>query len=127
MRKLLKQCPVCSGEMMIRELECVECQTRIVSEFDIQSGNLEIDQDILDFIKVFIFAEGSIKQSEKILNCSYPKIKNLLKKAKAALKVEKEPEEDGENVLNQLERGDISVEDAIRYYKEKNNQLKEEK
>ncbi len=127
MHKLLKQCPVCSGEMIIRELECIECQTRVVSEFDTKSGNLEIDKDILDFIKVFIFAEGSIKQSEKILNCSYPKIKNLLKKAKAALNVEQEPKDDGETVLDQLERGDISVEDAIHFYKDKRNLSKEER
>jgi len=118
MARILEECPVCSGQMVIKELECRVCKTRVISEFDITDDPLNIDPDLMDFIKVFIYAEGSIKQSEKLLNCSYPKVKNLLKKAKAALGVKDEFTDDHTSVIEQLEKGELSVEEALSVIKE---------
>ena len=117
MRGILKQCPVCSGKMVVREVECVECETKVISQFNAEVGKLDVEQDIFDFIKVFIFAEGSIKQSEKILNCSYPKVKNLLKKAKVALGVEEEEPVDDDTILDRLANGELNVEETLKYFK----------
>jgi len=73
-----------------------------------------MDVELFDFIKVFIFAEGSIKQSEKILNCSYPKVKNLLKKAKAALGYTEDRTSATGFVIDQLDQGKIDVETALK-------------
>jgi hypothetical protein len=114
MNPLLEKCPVCAERLTIREVECTHCGTRVISDFDIRENLLGVDQDILRFIKVFIYSEGSIKQSEKILNCSYPKIKNLLKKAKAALGITEITSTDSDTaVLERLDRGEITVEAAL--------------
>ena len=72
----------------------------------------------MGFIKVFIYAEGSIKQSEKLLNCSYPKVKNLLKKAKTALGVKDEFADDHTSVIERLNKGEITVDDALSLMKD---------
>ncbi|MCP4749274.1 MAG: DUF2089 domain-containing protein [Proteobacteria bacterium] len=117
MNKILDSCPVCSGKMIVSELECPSCRTKVVSQFDTEGGTLDVDKDILDFIKIFIYSEGSIKQSEKLLNCSYPKIKNLLKKAKAALGITEDYADSRANVIDRLDKGEISVEDALNNLK----------
>lgn len=110
----LTVCPVCSGTLFIRELECLNCHTRVIGEFDPVDKSMDIEPELLDFIKVFIFAEGSIKQSEKLLNCSYPKIKNLLKKAKAALGMDESNDINPEVIIDQLDRGNITVDEALK-------------
>jgi|APSaa5957512576_1039674.scaffolds.fasta_scaffold107982_1 hypothetical protein len=113
MAQILDNCPVCSGQMIVKELECMSCKTRVISEFDNAANPLNIDPDLVDFIKVFIYAEGSIKQSEKLLNCSYPKIKNLLKKAKIALGVKDEYSDNHTSIIERLDKGELSVDDAL--------------
>lgn len=73
----------------------------------------------MDFIKVFIFTEGNIKKVEKIMNCSYPKVKNYLKKAKEYLGVDYPEEVDQDSqesseILDQLSKGEIDLEEAIK-------------
>ncbi|MFA6653228.1 MAG: DUF2089 family protein, partial [Candidatus Delongbacteria bacterium] len=53
------------------------------------------------------------KQVEKLLNCSYPKVKNLLKKAKLAMNIEEEEEDNSAEVIELLAKGEISAEDAL--------------
>ncbi len=106
-------CPVCSGSMFIRELACHDCGTRVKGTFENRKNPLEMDEELFDFIKVFIFAEGSIKQSEKILNCSYPKVKNLLKKAKVALGFTEEDPDTTGSIIDQLDQGKINMKTAL--------------
>jgi hypothetical protein len=110
-------CPICNGRMFVRELECHECGTRIKGSFKSQKNTLEMDEELFDFIKVFVFAEGSIKQSEKILNCSYPKVKNLLKKAKKALGFVEDKTDSTGSIIDQLDQGKIDVEAALEKLK----------
>ncbi|MBN1971682.1 MAG: DUF2089 family protein [Candidatus Delongbacteria bacterium] len=122
MKNMLNECPVCGGKLFIRELECLECSSSVKSKFIIPSvkaeSQPEVDDEISSFIKIFISAEGNIKQTEKMLNCSYPKVKNLLKKAKAALGVsDPEPEKETDNILELLEKGEINVEEALKRLK----------
>ena len=111
-------CPVCSEGLYIRELACHDCGTRIKGSFENRKTPFEIDDELLNFLKVFIFAEGSIKQSEKILNCSYPKIKNLLRKTKAALGFSEEPGSTAGSIIEELEQGKIDVDAALTKLKQ---------
>ena len=120
MTKPLEKCPVCQDKMFIRTLECSKCQTQVKSQFSLSNGDLQVPEDFLSFIKVFIYAEGNIKQCEKLMNCSYPKIKNLLKKTKTALGVQDTPKEDNTSILEQLEQGEIDVEVALNKLKKMN-------
>jgi hypothetical protein len=113
MKKKLSECPVCGSDLKVSEYTCGSCRTKIKGDFICESGMGEMDKEITDFIKVFIMAEGNIKQVEKLMNCSYPKVKNLLRKAKSALNIEEEEEDNSADVIELLAKGEISAEDAL--------------
>ncbi|MBN2790479.1 MAG: DUF2089 family protein [Candidatus Delongbacteria bacterium] len=118
MKRSLTNCPVCDGELKVVKYECLKCKTKISGEFDRQEKCQGLSDEIFDFIKTFIAAEGSIKQTEKLLNCSYPKIKNLLKKTKAALDLENDDEEvDTGDIIELISKGEYSVEEALKKLK----------
>jgi hypothetical protein len=115
-------CPMCSKPLKIKSLECVSCNTGINGNFEFPKlGQLE--DEIFNFIKIFVYTEGNIKKTETILNCSYPKIKNLLKKAKKALGVSDELKDESlskderKHILNMLDQGEISFEEAMEKLK----------
>jgi len=67
------------------------------------------------FITAFIRCSGSIKDMEELFGISYPTVKNRLSRIAGKLEfVEINPPATGSEVLNQLDRGEISVEDAIK-------------
>ena len=109
-------CHFCGGKVKVSAVKCEDCGIEISGDFsEIELGNVALtdNKEILEFIKIFILAEGNIKQTEKILNCSYPKIKNYLKKAKKALNLEDYiRSETSEEVLDELEKGSITAEKA---------------
>jgi hypothetical protein len=69
------------------------------------------------FVAVFVKCHGSIKQMEKHFGVSYPTVKNRLDRVSEQLDfVNVEMHDDASvssDVLAQLERGEIAVEDAI--------------
>ena len=66
MKKLLTKCPVCEGDLKVVKYQCKKCNTKISGEFEKDEMCHGLSDEIFDFIKVFISAEGSIKQAEKI-------------------------------------------------------------
>lgn len=70
--------------------------------------------DDLVFVAAFVRSHGSIKQMEKLFGVSYPTIKNRLNKIAAQFEfVEITPASGASDVLDRLERGDLSVEEAL--------------
>ena len=66
------------------------------------------------FVMAFVRGHGSIKEMERIFGVSYPTIKNRLNSlAERFQMVEAVPAESHSQVLDELERGDISVDEAI--------------
>ncbi|TYB31359.1 MAG: DUF2089 domain-containing protein [Candidatus Mcinerneyibacterium aminivorans] len=117
---MLNKCPICEGELIIKEYYCKDCDVTLRGDFDTEKSEslMGVNPEILEFIKVFIYAEGNIKKVEGILNCSYPKVKSLLSKAKKNLGIEsvKENEEDKKRkneILEKLDNGKISFEKAM--------------
>src|SRR6056297_3070418 len=101
---MLKKCPICDGKIIIKEYECKDCNVKISGEFNIEDFSLPVNKEILEFIKVFIYAEGNIKKVEGILNCSYPKVKSLLNKARNSLGVNYKKENSEEQKKEVLEK-----------------------
>jgi hypothetical protein len=67
------------------------------------------------FVMAFVLCHGSIKEIERIFGVSYPTVKNRLNRLAKKLDFVETldfPEED--NVLDQLESGDIDAGEAIR-------------
>ena len=67
------------------------------------------------FVAAFVRCHGSIKQMERYFGVSYPTIKNRLNRIGGLLEfVEIAPTPPREEALDALERGEISVDEALR-------------
>jgi len=67
------------------------------------------------FIIAFIRSHGSIKEMEELFGISYPTVKNRLDRIARQLEfIEINPPASKSDVLNQLESGKISVEEALK-------------
>ncbi|MHB8072224.1 DUF2089 family protein [Desulfosporosinus fructosivorans] len=123
--KMPHRCPVCDQEMKISKLTCTFCPTKIEGEFS-SCKFCRLPKEQLIFMEAFIKCRGNIKEVEKELGISYPTVRSRLDSVIEALGygVEKErnPEVERENtneesqrrqrILEALERGEISVQEA---------------
>jgi len=76
-------------------------------------AQLTLEEQI--FITAFIRCSGSIKEMEELFGISYPTVKNRLNGISGKLEfVEINPPPPSSEVLKQLDKGEISVEDAIK-------------
>lgn len=70
------------------------------------------------FITAFIRSHGSIKEMEALFGISYPTVKNRLNAITAKLPfVDVNPPSPGRDILDQIDRGEISVEEALKRLK----------
>jgi hypothetical protein len=114
------RCPVCKSELEIVRLHCSSCDTSIEGRFT--GGPIaHLTAEHLDFIVTFVRCEGKINRMEQELDLSYPTIRNRLHEVIRALGYEPGKDESVEvsaekrnSVLEDLEAGKISAEDAMR-------------
>ena len=67
------------------------------------------------FVMAFVRSHGSIKEMERLFGISYPTVKNRLNAISARLEfVDVNPPSSRSEVLDMLDRGEISVEYALR-------------
>ena len=67
------------------------------------------------FVAAFLKSHGSIKEMEQVFGVSYPTVKARLNRIAGQLEfVETDPKPSRNEVLDRLERGEISAADAIR-------------
>jgi hypothetical protein len=70
------------------------------------------------FVTAFVRSHGSIKDMESQFGISYPTVKNRLNAISALLPfVEINPPSSKRDVLDELERGEISVDEALKRMK----------
>lgn len=114
------ECPVCGGELKIDKISCTECDTQMTGSFYV-SGFSKLDEKQLDFVKVFIKCKGNIKEMEKELGISYPTVKSRLADVSTALdlKINADEEPGNAEILESVEKGDLSIEEAIKIIKDK--------
>ncbi len=66
------------------------------------------------FVMAFVRSDGSIKEMEKVFGISYPTVKNRLRRISEQLEfVETSPPPLRSEVLDELERGEITAAEAI--------------
>lgn len=118
--RLIGKCPVCSGRLKVTRLKCTGCSTIIENDFRLSRfENLEPDQ--LKFVEVFLKCRGNIKDVEKELGISYPTVRARLDDAIEALGYKVVPQKslpDRKEVLDLLEKGDITAEQAVKMLRE---------
>jgi len=87
--------------------------TVIEGSFDLPPlANLSAEDQV--FVAAFVRSHGSIKQMEQFFGVSYPTIKNRLNRIGDQLAfVDVSPPQPRDEVLSRLERGEITVEEAV--------------
>lgn len=108
-------CPVCGGEMVIRELECPTCDITVRGRFQTCAFSV-LTSEQLELIKIFLRSRGNIKEVERELGISYPTVRGRLDEIVRALGFTPEPEvprELREELLAKLEAGEINAEEFL--------------
>lgn len=70
-------CPGCGGILKVKSLHCDACDTTITGSFGLPVFH-KLEQKEQDFIMQFILSSGSLKQMSKVLQLSYPTVRNML-------------------------------------------------
>ena len=113
------KCPSCSGKVVVTQLCCTDCKTTINGSFELpQLAALAQDEE--NFLRVFLAARGSIKEVERQLGISYPTVKGKLEALLNKLglgSLQEEAKRRRLEVVEKLERGEISAQDAISLLK----------
>ena len=127
MHPLPSNCPLCSGEVIVTKLYCHDCDSTIEGRFSAGVfSQLTLEQ--LTFVETFIRCEGKINRMEAELGLSYPTIRNRLHEVIRTLGYEPGEgessgmsEQERKKILESLENGEISYEDAMRMLEEGEN------
>lgn len=132
---VLSICPVCKHDLHVEKLHCNHCHTSIEGSFTLSKFNY-LETEKLYFIEIFIKNRGNIKAIEKELNISYPTVKKMLDEviiglgytisedddifAKPQEKEDTSTKKDLKaSILEQIEKGQISVQEALTKLKKK--------
>ena len=118
--KLLSKCPVCNSNLIVTRLKCKRCGTVIENEFEL-SKFAYLTNEQLHFVEVFIKSRGNIKDVEKELGISYPTVRAKLDGVIQSLgySIKNKNQAETKNVLDMLENGEITAEEAIKMMKDK--------
>ncbi len=117
--KIVTNCPVCNSNLIVERLKCNKCGTVIENEFELSRLNY-LNREQLKFIEVFLASRGNIKDVERELGISYPTVRSKLDEVITALgyKVEKKNQVNSTDIIDRLEKGEISAEEAVNLLKE---------
>lgn len=124
-RPLPGRCPVCGGKMEVVRLHCPRCDTAIEGHFQL-SRLCGLSQEQLEFVEIFLKSRGNIKEVERELGISYPTVRSRLEaiiealgyRPETAPVVEERPTaERRKEILEALNRGEITVQEAVRLLK----------
>lgn len=100
--------------VVIERVRITDWDIAIEGSFELpQLARLDMDDQI--FITAFVRSHGSIKEMERIFGVSYPTIKSRLNRIAGSLEfVETNPMPSKTEILERLQQGEITAEDAIR-------------
>jgi hypothetical protein len=130
------RCPSCNGQLYPRVMVCDSCGLKVEGEFVMNEFD-SLKPDELHFLRVFVQCEGRIRDMEAALGVSYPTVKGLLASIKEKLSLKSPrfaasaqgpdrvpgpadagadhaPDASADQILDQLESGQISYKDAVR-------------
>ena len=116
MYKVLSKCPVCSSRLKATRLKCDSCSTVVENEFELSKFDY-LNSEQLSFIEVFLKSRGNIKDVEKELGISYPTVRAKLDEVIIALGytvTKQKPSTDKKEVVDMLEKGEITADEALR-------------
>lgn len=104
--------------LVIQKVKLTDTDIVLEGDFELPPlARLQMEDQI--FVTAFVRSHGSIKDMEELYGISYPTVKNRLNRISQQLEfIEINPPASRDEILNQLDRGDISVEDALKKLRE---------
>ncbi len=109
-------------KLRVERVRIVESDIVIEGDFALPAlAGLSVDDQV--FVAAFLASHGSIKKMEGLFGISYPTVKNRLNSIASRLDVPKvdfassETKENAGEVLGQLDKGEISFEEAMEALK----------
>ena len=118
MEKLTSTCPCCQGKMEIERLRCTECGVTVEGHIPIPRL-ARLSAEDREFVELFVRSSGSLKAVASKLGISYPTVRSRLDRVIESLQTEEENEKDARNrILDEIEQGAISVDEAIKRLRE---------
>ena len=116
-KKLITRCPFCGDDLAISRLSCCGCSTQIDSQLEIPLF-FRLPPDLQEFVLIFLRCQGKIRDVEKELGISYPTVCKRLDLVNELLGNKGSPV-NRTQILEQLERGEINVQEATQLLKER--------
>ena len=116
LKKLVSRCPFCDGQLHVARLVCSGCETSIESTLPIPAF-FRLPADLQHFVMTFLRCQGKIRDVEKELGISYPTVIKRLDLVNVLLGNQRPPS-GRTGILEQLERGEISVQEATQLLKQ---------
>ena len=117
------RCPVCAGPLVVTRLECSACGTEVNGTFAL--GHLaSLREPHASLIEMFLRVRGNVKEMERELGLSYPTVRARLEEALTAAGLGRRAESEVDlaarrsQILDQLERGEISAAEAASRLRE---------
>ena len=110
-----------TAAIRLERVRLVDTGVAIEGDFDLPPlASLSAEDQV--FVTAFVRCHGSIKEMEQLFGVSYPTVKNRLNRIGAQLpfaEVQPEPRPTANEILDELERGEITARDAIARLAEK--------
>ncbi|MDQ7844835.1 MAG: DUF2089 domain-containing protein [Armatimonadota bacterium] len=110
---------MCGDQLEAVRLQCRHCATTIEGRFTL-GGLARLDPEQVRFVETFLKVRGNLKEMERELGVSYPTVRARLDAilqamgyAVEAARAEESAERRRE-VLDQLQAGQITVDEAVR-------------
>jgi hypothetical protein len=105
-------CPDCKQPLNVTRLACPTCDLTLDGAFEVSPlGKLSPNDQA--FVIAFVRHHGSLKKMENIFGISYPTVKNRLNAIAATLDKNFESPSPNLYVLEQLSRGELTVDEAL--------------
>lgn len=127
MNQTITRCPSCQQPLQVTELGCSRCDLRLKGHFERGCRFCALDSDQRRLLDVFLSCRGVIRDMEKALGLSYPTVRSRIDSLLAALgyaptKAEAATREElaarRRAILDQLQSGELTAEDAASALKE---------
>jgi hypothetical protein len=104
-------------EILVEQVSLPRKGITISGTFDLPPlAKLQMEDQV--FVAAFVRSHGSIKEMESLFGISYPTVKNRLNRIGKMLGfLDIKPAEDPSEILNKIENGEITVNEAIEKIK----------
>ncbi len=106
------RCPSCDGILNPVRYVCSQCGTQVSGDFSV-CPFCSLDGENRSLLELFLLARGNLKSVQRMLGVSYPTARARIEEMFNELEERMARPDLSMDVLEQLHRGEISVQDAI--------------